>query len=458
MDHAAATPPPPATAPLGPVGEGERLVTIDVLRGIALLGILVVNMPFFAMPMMDAVGLGHAALADGPLSERLAWAFVKAFGEMKFISMFSMLFGIGLIIQAQRAEARGRSFAPVYLRRLGVLALFGLAHAFLLWYGDILLIYAVVGTLLLLARRWRPRTLLKVAAACIAVNIFFSITCPGLMLIGKHFEAAATETEVAATVEVTEAEDEAGAEESGPTELASLNAMMRAEFDPSSPAWIEGERSAYREGPFVDAFLFRAASYAFAVIGAVFGYGWRVIAMFLVGAALMKLEFFRPERRAWQKRMCIIGLGVGVPLELAVAGTWMAVDFEISWPMLVAAPVHELAAFAQCLGYVGAVCLLVRPGPGGLVSRLFASAGRLALSVYLLETIITTTIMYWWGLGRFDDFSRLQLLLVTASIYAGLLVGATVWLRFFTIGPFEWLWRSLIYLRPQPMVRRSARS
>ena len=209
---------------------------------------------------------------------------------------------------------------------------------------------------------------------------------------------------------------------------------------------------------FVDAFIFRAASYAFAVIAAIFGYGWRVLAMFLVGAALMKLDFFSPERRAWQRRMCAIGLGIGLPLELGVAATFMAVDFQYTWQIIVAGAVHELASFALCLGYTGAVCLLVRPGAGGLVQRLFSSAGRLALSVYLLETITTTAVMYWWGLGRFDDFTRPELLVLTVGIYTGLMVAATVWLRFFTIGPFEWLWRTLTYLRPQPVLRRSARS
>ena len=94
---------------------------------------------------------------------------------------------------------------------------------------------------------------------------------------------------------------------------------------------------------------------------------------------------------------------------------------------------------------------------GGVLERLLsASTDRLWKSLGL--GIITTTIMYWWGLGRFGDFSRPQQLLVTVAVYAALVVGATVWLRFFTIGPFEWLWRSLIYVRPQPMVRRSARS
>ncbi len=213
-----------------------------------------------------------------------------------------------------------------------------------------------------------------------------------------------------------------------------------------------------RDGPFVDAFIFRAASYGFAVIAAIFGYGWRVLAMFLLGAALMKLDFFSPERRAWQRRICAIGLGIGLPLELGVAATFMAVDFQFTWQVIVAGAVHELASVALCLGYAGAVCLLVRPGAGGLVQRLFSSAGRLALSVYLLETITTTAVMYWWGLGRFNDFTRPELLVLTVGIYTGLMVAATVWLRFFTIGPFEWLWRTLTYLRPQPVLRRSARS
>lgn len=466
ISGATTTPEPAAFSavvePLGPIREGERLITLDVLRGVAMLGILFVNIQLFSMPF--ALGFGMAGMDDAPLADELSWAFVKVFFEYKFISLFSLLFGAGMVVQMTRAEAKGRPFVGLYLRRLAVLAVFGMAHALLLWYGDILFVYAVIGVFLLLMRKVSGRKMLIVAVALVLSSAVLSFGCGSLQALSAQFQGpgqsqvdASAANTGEAVVAPSENEPEVSEQADAPAEdrlPGPLRAMIDAQFQPTSPVWIAGELEAYKNGPFLDAFIYRAVGWSFALMGAVFSYGWRVAGMFLLGAALMKLGFFLPTQRRWQAILCGIGFSIGLPMELAGAGVIVANDHAMNFMAVPAAVIHELGSFALCLGYTGAVSLLASSRRLRGVCRPFASVGRVALSVYLAETIAATAIMYWWGLGWFGDLSRPQLLVMVFIIYVPLMVLSVLWLRFFTIGPFEWLWRTLTYGRAQPMLRR----
>src|SRR5262245_483675 len=211
--------PPAAPDPVAatPVGESERLVTLDVLRGFALLGVCVVNMQFFTMPF--AAALHDESLAQASWASQLSWGVMKVFFESKSISLFSLLFGMGLVLQMMRAEAAGRAFVPLYLRRSAVLFLIGAVHALFFWYGDILLIYSLIGLWLLLLRRWSPRSLLIAAAGCMVVGtLLFLLTVAGGILTESMNEdepvadGAAAEG-AAAPGEDAEADEEAATEE-----------------------------------------------------------------------------------------------------------------------------------------------------------------------------------------------------------------------------------------------------
>jgi uncharacterized protein len=460
----------PAEAPprFRPVGEKERLLSMDALRGFALLGIFMVNMLLFAMPFV--VMMGDTSVLEAPMGDRVAWAFVHVFCMFKFISTFSLLFGAGMMMQLTRAEAAGRAFVPLYVRRLFVLALFGLVHALLLWYGDILFIYATFGVLLLAVRRCSARTIIKIAIGVFIFSVVLGTGCGMLQLWGKHMQQLEQEQQAAAVEQVDETEpaegegavddDVAIAEGGGDDETADEEAPLRgwaaitaAQWQPMAEPWVEGEILAYREGPFLDAFVYRATSWAFAVIASVFTYGWHVLSLFLLGAALMKMRFFRPEMHALQGRLAILGFVIGLPLSvLHAALTWSA-GFEQNATVILAGPVLQIGAVAMCLGYVGSICWLASTGILTLPLKLLGKAGRMALTVYIGETVIATAVMYWWGMGRFETFGRLELIGLVLLIYLGLVVFAVLWMRVFRIGPLEWLWRTLTYLRPQPLLR-----
>jgi uncharacterized protein len=427
---------------LGPIRETDRIITLDVLRGFAVLGILFVNIHFFSMPLTLAAGAN--GLADAPVLDEMSWAVVETLVTYKFLSLFSLLFGAGLVVQMTRAEAKGRGFVPLYLRRLGVLAAFGLAHALLLWYGDILFRYAVLGLFPLLMRKARPRTLVTVAVVLVAGGATLLSGCLSLQVIGERW-APASQSQ-------SEPPADADAHQNPPRGLA---AIVAAKGEPSDERWMVAEIEAYKFGPAADAFAFRSITWAYVLLDAAFMRGWRIVGMFLLGAALMKVGFFLPQQRRWQRRLLLWGIVMGLPLELGAVGMLLANNHAVNFATAVAAFMHELGSFALCLGYTGGVCLLAGAGRARWFCTPLASVGRLTLSVYLLQSVVATAIMYWWGWGWFNDLTRPELIALVVAIWLPLIALSVVWLRFFAIGPFEWMWRSLTYARSQPLLKRT---
>jgi uncharacterized protein len=431
------TPSGPVGDAFGPIKEHRRIVSLDVLRGFAILGILFVNMQLFAMPMMKGM-MPSLSLVGAALSEQVAWSFVHVFCSFKFISLFALLFGAGMMVQSTRAQARGAPFVPMYLRRLAVLGLIGLCHALLLWYGDILLIYAITGLLALPFRKLSSKTLTIVAAALFGVSLLLSATCMSTQLALGGFDAPPAPADEASEQEPSTA----------------IEHMMAAQFQPFSPIWNEGEAQAYREGPLRDAFAYRAVSYAFTIIAFVSSFGWRVWGLFLFGAALLKAGFFGREGAVWQRRMMIFGLGAGLPLEIASTGLFWWQGFSLGWWQLPSQVLHEVGSMALCLGYLGGVCMIVRSGALTRLTRALAHVGRIALTAYLAETVLATSLTYWWGLAWFGKVDRVEQIGLSVAIYAVIVLFGAVWLRWCLVGPVEWLWRSLSYLRLQPLLRR----
>ena len=168
------------------------------------------------------------------------------------------------------------------------------------------------------------------------------------------------------------------------------------------------------------------------------------------------MNFFDLKHRRWHVRLCVFGLALGVPGELSVIAIHYSIDHQINYSWAAAESLHQITSFVLCLGYVGALTLIVQAGLLRRLTYAFSCVGRTALSNYLLQTIVATYLMYWWGLGWFNEVSRPQQLALVVGIYAVQMVLSVLWLRVFTIGPFEWLWRSLTYLKPQPVLRRRA--
>lgn len=398
---------PRATSAPGPLVTAERIALIDALRGFALFGILVVNMEAFRAPEM-------AGRADVALPDLLA-TWLIAFGfQTKFYVLFSFLFGYGLSVQLTRAAAHGVALVPRYARRLLGLLLLGLAHAALLYVGDILVAYAILGAVLLRLRDAGDRALLRTAAGLVAATVLL-VTLTGVAI-------------AVAGPGVAEAADPAG----------TSRALAATRGAP--PEVIAARLRAY------------PGTLAFAL----FGQGPTALAMFLIGlwAGRRRLLERVDEHLPLLRRVRALGFAVGVPGALVWATYFARNGFDFGAPFLFAAAVDFATAPFLTAGYAATLTLLYRAARWRARLAPLIPPGRLALSNYLLQSAAGAFLFTGYGFGLFGRVGAAVGLALSVAIYAAQLPLSAWWLRRFAFGPAEWLLRSLTYARFQPLRAR----
>lgn len=440
-------------AKAGPVAGEQRLIAIDATRGLALLGILLVNVQAFG----EAFGMFVMPRPESsdPLTVACFY-FVKIFCEGKFYPLFSLLFGIGLILQMGSVDRAGRSFVKIYLRRLAILGMLGLAHGLLLWYGDILFVYAFAGLALMLAARLRGKVLLGIGIGLVAATTLLGGALTGLSMFNAaeaHRQSDASQASPPAAASSNDATEADGQESTTP-----VNRLLKGfesgkiKGDPAHPVWIRVERQAYREGPWWQSFAFRAVTWAFYMIFCVLVFGWHVTGMFFIGAGLMKLGLFAAERRPLRVRLALIGLGIGLPGVAAAAWLLSSPDLNLPRTVISGMLTYSCGPLVSLL-YLCTVSLIVDAGLVRGAVRVLASVGRMALTNYLTHTLVCTFIFYHWGLAQFGLWTRPERCALALGLFAAQCIISPLWLRAFRFGPMEWLWRSLTYLKVQPLLR-----
>jgi uncharacterized protein len=437
-----APPPPPAARP---VQEQERIRSIDVLRGLALLGILPVNIIAFAH-IEDAYQF--PTLAGGFTGVNyFVWLFTHVVFEGKMVSLFSMLFGAGLFLQVDRAERRrGRvgSARGLYFRRVGWLLLFGLAHAYLLWYGDILTYYALIGMLVYWMRRLYPLTLFLTGSILILLGPLLIV---GLLLLAVQPPGSRPPPEPAA------ASASPGGSETPP---APDEAAKKRRQEKQSPAKIAEREREIREAGFFDLVRIRAPLTLFFEVKILLAYGlWRILGLMLWGIALVKWHGLSAQWSPRAYRACIlVGFGIGLLLTLLSVGIVQLRDFALFQTKMAYSTIDYFGSLFMAAGYFGLIMLIVQKGWLSALQDRLAAVGQMAFTNYLTHTLICTFIFHGWGLGQFGLWPRSELFLLVLSIWLLQLIISPIWLRYFHFGPFEWIWRTLTYWRPQPFVRR----
>jgi uncharacterized protein len=427
-----------------PVAESERLFAVDALRGFALLGILAMNIVDFAWPGMAYMNPLLGGGFQG--TDRVIWYVNHLVFEGKMMSIFSMLFGAGLVLMDQRAAGRGASVGGVYYRRVLWLLAIGLIHAYLIWSGDILVMYAECGLLLYLFRNKTPRTLiiLGIAAMLIMVPILLGF------LAGINYMKA-----VSARVE---AQQKAG---ETPKRFEKRihdfwTANLEDQFSPSAEKMdksFKEEMAAYRGG-YRGIVKHRAVGLVFGqTIGFLLGGLYMGGSRMLLGMGLMKLGVFSAARsRRFYAIMAVLGYGIGLPLMVFDASRLIANQFSIQYVFFNGGLFYNLfGSIVVALGHVGLMMLIVQSGAIQWLTRRLAAVGRMALSNYLTHSIVCTTLFYGYGFGLFGTINRTGLFGIVLAIWAFQLIVSPIWLKHFRFGPAEWLWRSLTYWRFQPM-------
>jgi uncharacterized protein len=401
---------------IGPVSQQERVQSIDVLRGFAVLGILIMNIQSFAM--IKAAYLNPHSYGDLNGINYAVWLLSHLLADHKFMSIFSMLFGAGVVLMAERREASGRTAASVHYRRMILLLGFGIAHGFLLWYGDILHAYAVCGLLIFLLRRRSPKALLIIGFILIALPSALSM----------FWQATIPYWPPEAMVEVNETWWQ-------PSETA-----VTEEVETYRGGWTE--QQSYRSSTA----LFMQTNRLFTEVI------WRAGGLMLVGMALFKLGIFS-ARASTRTYLWLVAIGLFVGLPVVQLGVYYRdkVSWDITQAFFGGSQLNYWASIAVALGYVGLVMLACQLPAATWMTRPLADVGQMALTCYLGQTIICTTIFYGHGLGLFGSMARSGQILVVAGVWLLMLVACPLWLRYFRFGPFEWLWRCLTYMRIQPL-------
>ena len=410
-----APPPPAPPEPLRPVATSERVDTIDILRGLALFGILAANIRGFAGP---ALTYFTPHLFWPAFHDRLAQAFIDTFVQGKFITIFAFLFGVGFAVQFERAGERGTKFGWTYSRRLAVLLLFGLVHGLLIWFGDILLVYALDGFLLLMFRK-RTDTTLKIWAA-IALLLM-----PLLMTVMF---------------------------------IASQAGAKMPDLPTPKPEVIAREADIYENGSFAELQTQRAGDAVKHNWGFFPFFGWHVLGVFLIGILAWRRRVFHPTPESLPKYRKAMWWGFAIGVTGNVTATvlrWMSDPPPIpTTPVAYAIVVlGTFATPALSLGYICLVILICQRETVRAKLRSFDAIGRTALTNYLLQSIIGTLIFYSYGFRLLGDVGPAVLLPLTFVIFAVQLAASRWWLERFRFGPVEWLWRRLTYGGPLPMRR-----
>ena len=411
---------------------------MDTLRGVAVLGILVMNIYAFAMPFAaynnPLVMGGTDALNFG------TWFFTHVIFDQKFLSIFAMLYGAGMVMMTERAEARGAKIGGVFYRRSFWLLLIGIIHGYMIWVGDILFAYAAVGMLVFLLRKRSPRTLIIIGLLMLPMANLLGFA-GGTYMIDLRDQA----------IEL-EARQEAG-EELTDEELATITEWsLSAPFMAPDDEDLQRDIDAYR-GSYADILQFRIPVISMLQIqGTVFFLLWRAGGLMLIGMALMKLGVLKAQRSSgFYRNMMLLGYGIGFPIMAYSAIDLYRHGFDGLYAFRVGMVANYWGSIFVAMGHIGLVMALVRSGALVALQKRFAAVGRMAFTNYLAHSLVMTTIFYGYGLNLYTEIPRFYQMLFVVGLIGLQLAYSPWWLKRFRFGPAEWLWRSLTYWRIQPI-------
>ena len=432
-----------AQATAAPVEAGERYASLDRLRGVAILGILVMNIYAFAMPFAAYV---NPLRMGGTEAHNIGtWILTHILFDQKFMSIFAMLFGAGIVLMAERAEARHARPARFFYRRQFWLVVIGALHGYLIWLGDILFAYALVGMLVYLLRRRRPRTLIIVACVLLPIPLLFNF---GNAMQTEHMLQQVAEIEAAQTA----------GEELDEEQQRILDdwAMQRTFMFPTDED-LQHDVEVYRDD-YAGIVRFRAPTVAMLQFFMVVIYGlWRISALMMIGMAMLKLGILTGERPAtFYRNMMLVGYVTGLPLTVFSAFDLYAHEFDQLYVMRGGGIANYIGSVLVALGHMGLVLWLSRRGVLTRLLDRFAAVGRMALSNYLAHSLLLTTVFYGYGLGLYGSVPRALQMVFVAAVIIVQLAWSKWWLERYRFGPAEWAWRSLTYRKRQRMRKSTA--
>lgn len=401
-----------------PISLNERIVSLDVLRGVAILGILLMNIVAFSMVSSAYFSPEVYNELAGP--NWWTWLTLHYLVDTKFMSIFSILFGAGVCIFMERAQAKSHAAWKLQLSRMGWLLLIGMIHAYLIWYGDILVSYAVCGVAVAFMRKWNPIVLF-----ISGIVVMFLIPIGLWLLVYWSIQYWPEES----LVEMQQSAD-----------LSSQTAQ--AEIAAYTGPW--SGQLGHRVPLVLVMHFFILPLYIC----------WHVIGLMMVGMAAYKWKILSAAKsKRFYILLIVVSSCIGFPL-IAIGVDQMQLHgwdpatiqfLDSNWNIVG-------GVFIAC-AWIGLVMLVCKTGVLTRVRQALSAVGRMALTNYIGQSIICTYLFYGHGFGWYNTFERVELLYVVGAVWLFQIIFSVLWLQYFRFGPFEWLWRSATYLELQPMKR-----
>lgn len=430
-----------------PVQERDRVGSVDVLRGVAVLGILMMNITAFGLPSAAYVNPMMEALEPhvGEFSglTRSVWMGIHLLFDLKMMSIFSMLFGAGLVLQGARFGAGGRpGFAGVYYRRLLWLFVIGMVHAYFIWYGDILVAYALCGLLLYPVRKLRAGWLIAIGVVVLLVALPI---WTGLGFALEYLKKAAAEAQAMLDKGGTLNAEQRGMLDGWKNAQADMNPTaekLAQEIVQMRGSWMDSFRHNAGQAVFMQTFLFVLMTL------------WRALGAMLIGMGLMKLGVFAAARSTrFYAMLAVLGYALGLPIVWYGGTQLIEHQFDMVYIYKIGWHFNYIGSLLVALGHVGAVMLIVSAGALKWATSRLAAVGRMPLTNYLSQSLICTLFFWGWGLGFFAKLTLPAMVLVVLGVWALQLLWSPVWMGRFQFGPAEWAWRTLTYWKRHPMER-----
>jgi len=405
----------------------ERIIAIDVLRGVALLGILLMNIMSYAMPTIAY--FNPTVYGGDDVVNRWVFNLTHIFADQKFMAIFSILFGASVMLVTQNIEKRDKSPLRFHYIRNFWLLIFGLVHAILIWDGDILVIYALCSFILYWLRKLPPSVqfilgmlvfYIPIGLALLADASTPALSREGLTYLECYWEPEDTEIEY--YLDLFQSDNYA----------AQVN--YRLEVDSAGEVYTDGQ-----------------ALLDFTLLTEFFS---RAFGMMLIGMALYTWGIVTGKRsKEFYQRMAAIGLSVGLLMGIISVGLHEANDWDWSYSLFLGRIPNHIGTPFLAAGYIAFVMLWAQSGRATVWQDRFAAVGRTALTNYIGQSVVATFIFYGIGLGLYGEVTRLGQLPIILMIWAAQIALSVWWLGRFRYGLLEWLWRSLSYGKPQPIRR-----
>lgn len=402
-----------------PTTQKERILSLDVLRGFALLGILLINIQSFAMP--SSAYLNPSSYGDLTGINKWVWIISYVLGDMKMMAIFSTLFGAGVMLVIERARSRTGNPTSLHYKRMFWLLVFGLIHAHLIWSGDILVTYAVCGMFVFLFRNKSIKTLIILGLVFIGIHSliywFFGFSLQFL-----------PEDQIA---EMTA--DWAPSDSMQSEEIAKITGSLSEQIGTNS-----------KNALLIETFVFFILFF------------WRASGLMMIGMALYKSGILSAAKSsAFYKKGMLWGWLLGFPLVIFGVYQNFAQNWSYDYSMFLGTQPNYWGSLGVSFGYLCMTMLMVKSDSFSWLKQRLAAAGQMAFTNYISQSVICVFIFWGVGFGLFGQLERIYQLLIVIAIWILQLSWSKPWLDKYRFGPLEWLWRSLTYGKRQTLKKES---